>query len=166
MEFRRKTLRRPPDPRHGTCSKQVAGQARPSAASRCAASGTIESLIFDTTFLIDFQRERAARPGKAHSFLEENSECIAYLPIIAYGEFAEGFADRTDAAFLSVVESFELLPVTRSVADFYSRLARKLRAGGKLIGANDLWIAATAIEKDLPLVTRNTAEFAESRVCN
>jgi tRNA(fMet)-specific endonuclease VapC len=61
---------------------------------------------------------------------------------------------------LSVVESFELLPVTRAVADRYADVARALRARGKLIGSNDLWIAAAALERDLVLVTRNTAEFS------
>jgi predicted nucleic acid-binding protein len=29
-----------------------------------------------------------------------------------------------------------------------------------LIGSNDLWIAATALEREMALVTRNTAEFS------
>ena len=108
----------------------------------------MEYLIFDTTFLIDFQRERKVARGGAHSFLEAHADAIAYLPITAYGEFAEGFANRTDPAFLSVVESFELLPVTRQTANTYAKITRDLRSKGLLIGANDLWIAASAIEKN------------------
>ena len=120
----------------------------------------MEPLIFDTTFLIDFQRERSGFRGRAYAFLEDHADSVAYLPMTAYGEFAEGFPNRTDPAFLSVVESFELLPVTRAVADRYADVARALRARGKLIGSNDLWIAAAALERDLVLVTRNTAEFS------
>ncbi len=29
-------------------------------------------------------------------------------------------------------------------------------------GPHDLWIAATALQLDIPLVTRNTAQFARS----
>ena len=120
----------------------------------------MEYLIFDTTFLIDFQRERKVARGGAHSFLEAHADAIAFLPITAYGEFAEGFANRTDPAFLSVVESFELLPVTRQVANTYAKITRDLRSKGLLIGANDLWIAASAIEHKHPLVTRNTLDFS------
>ena len=120
----------------------------------------MEHLIFDTTFLIDFQRERKVARGGAHSFLEAHADAIAYLPITAYGEFAEGFANRTDPALLSVVESFELLPVTRQTANTYAKITRDLRSRGLLIGANDLWIAASAIEKKHPLVTRNTLDFS------
>jgi predicted nucleic acid-binding protein len=120
----------------------------------------MEHLIFDTTFLIDFQRERKVSQGKAHSFLEAHADAVAYLSVTAYGKFAEGFANRTDPAFLSVVESFELLPVTRQVANTYARITRDLRSKGLLIGANDLWIAASAIEYNHPLVTRNTLDFS------
>jgi predicted nucleic acid-binding protein len=92
--------------------------------------------------------------------LEAHADAIAYLPITAYGEFAEGFANRTDPALLSVVESFELLPVTRQTANTYAKITRDLRSRGLLIGANDLWIAASAIEKKHPLVTRNTLDFS------
>jgi predicted nucleic acid-binding protein len=120
----------------------------------------MEPLIFDTTFLIDFQRERSGSRGGAHAFLEDHADAVAHLPMTAYGEFAEGFPNRTDPAFLSVVESFELLPVTRAVADRYADVARALRARGKLIGSNDLWIAAAALEKEMALVTRNAADFS------
>lgn len=120
----------------------------------------MESLIFDTTFLIDFQKERKRGRDRAHRFLERKAEAYAYLPIIAYGEYAEGFSSLSDPAFVSVVESYEIIEVNRSIADRYAALTRELRAQGQLIGANDLWIAATALDKDWPLVTRNLEHFA------
>lgn len=40
---------------------------------------------------------------------------------------------------------------------------RELRAGlldsGRMIGGNDLWIAAQAVRNDLTLITANTGEF-------
>jgi tRNA(fMet)-specific endonuclease VapC len=121
----------------------------------------MESLTFDTSFLIDFQRERKnRRRGRAHEFLQIHAAKGAYLSLTAYGEYAEGFEKLSDAAFVSVVDSFELLPSTRKTAEVYGRIARALRTMGLLIGANDLWIAATAIENDFPLVTSNTRHFA------
>lgn len=120
----------------------------------------MDALIFDTTFLIDFQRERTTGTGKAHEFLRVYAESLAFLPVTAFGEFAEGFESLDDPNFLSVVDSFEILPVTEEVARTYAGLTRTLRAQGRLIGANDLWIAAIATEKRLPLVTRNLEHFS------
>jgi tRNA(fMet)-specific endonuclease VapC len=120
----------------------------------------MESLIFDTTFLIDFQRERKRGQDRAHRFLERKAEAYAYLPVMAYGEYAEGFESLSDPAFVSVVESYEIIEVSRPIADRYAALTRELRAHGQLIGANDLWIAATALHRDWPLVTRNLDHFA------
>jgi len=41
----------------------------------------------------------------------------------------------------------------------YATIYRKLKAAGNLIGANDLWIAASAIRRGASLVTRNGEEF-------
>jgi len=41
-----------------------------------------------------------------------------------------------------------------------SRLSRKLREGGRKIGDHDLWIAATALDLRLALVTRNVRHFS------
>ncbi len=119
----------------------------------------MEALIFDTTFLIDFQRERRMGAGPAHAFLAAQSESIALLPVTAYGEFAEGFDRPDDPQLVSVVDGFEILPITQAVGAIYAAVVRKLRAQGGLIGTNDLWIAATAMGEQLPLVTRNTDHF-------
>ena len=120
----------------------------------------MESLIFDTTFLIDFQRERKKQPDRAHRFIEQHSDAYAFLPITAYGEYAEGFADLSDPAFVSIVESYEIIEINRPIAECYARITRTLRSKGLLIGANDLWIAAAAVSHDAPLVTRNLEHFA------
>lgn len=121
----------------------------------------MESLIFDTTFLIDFQRERKrAVEDRAHRFLEQHAEAYAYLPIAAYAEYAEGFEDLSDRAFVSIVESYEIIETNRAIAECYAVITRDLRGKGQLIGVNDLWIAATALQHDWPLVTRNLEHFA------
>lgn len=119
----------------------------------------MDALIFDTTFLIDFQRERNATPGRAHEFLRRHAESPALLPVVVWAEFAEGFGQLSDPRFLSVVDSFEILPITVQVAAIYAGLTRQLRAAGKLIGSNDLWIASIALERNQPLVTSNLEHF-------
>jgi len=62
--------------------------------------------------------------------------------------FVEGVIDRLPVLNVD-------LPTARAHAELWSALA----AGGKLIGAHDLWLAATCIAHDLTLVTTNLREF-------
>lgn len=45
------------------------------------------------------------------------------------------------------------------VAREYGRLRAHLRSIGQPIGPNDLWIAAHALAREVPLITRNLSEF-------
>lgn len=116
-------------------------------------------VALDTTFLIDLQRERPAGGGPAHDFLESDPERQLHLSSIALGELAEGFRDPDDPMLRMVREGHVILGVDAAIALRYGRLTRGLRARGRLIGSNDLWIAATCLQHAVPLVTRNVEQF-------
>jgi len=56
--------------------------------------------------------------------------------------------------------AFESLPFDVEAAAHYGSLRAHLTREGRLIGANDLLIAATALARGVTLVTRNREEFA------
>jgi tRNA(fMet)-specific endonuclease VapC len=68
--------------------------------------------------------------------------------------------EATLSAFLRYVEVLDL-PDAASV--HYARIRAELHALGKMIGANDLFIAAHARCLGLTLVTNNTQEFGRVR---
>lgn len=51
--------------------------------------------------------------------------------------------------------TFETLPITGLTSRLYARIRDELRGKGRPIPANDLWIAAQAVEHGLPLVSRD-----------
>jgi len=119
----------------------------------------MDRLSFDTTFLIDLQRERNRAPGKAHRFLERRADATPYCSRIVMGEYAEGFEDPRSRPVRLMLDSFEPLEITPSVVWCYARITRDLRGHGEMIGANDCWIAACSLEAGYPLVTRNLEHF-------
>lgn len=121
----------------------------------------MERLALDTTFLVDLQNEHRTRrePRGAIAFLQANASTEMLLPVVALGEYLEGFDDPTSSEALALVAPLRVLPVTADVASLYATNARSLRKHGRLIGSNDLWIACTARASDLPIVTRNVDEF-------
>jgi predicted nucleic acid-binding protein len=55
--------------------------------------------------------------------------------------------------------SYALLPVTDQIVERFARQRAALRRQGQLIPDIDLLIAATALEENLTLVTRNIRHF-------
>ncbi len=114
-------------------------------------------LCFDTTFLIDLQKERGA--GPAHTFLNEHRHAAFFCSAIALGEFAEGFPSPADPLLAQYLRVATILEVNTETALIYGRITRRLRQAGKLIGSNDLWIASLALQHGLTMVTTDTPHF-------
>ncbi len=121
----------------------------------------MERVALDTTFLIDLQNERRSRgqPRGARHFLELNLEVELLLPVVALGEYLEGFSDPLSNEAQALIGHFKLLPIDNMVAHDYARVAQSLRTRGAMIGSNDLWIACTARAHGLAIVTRNVNHF-------
>lgn len=121
-------------------------------------------IAVDTTFLIDWQREVAKGDGPVDRFLQLHSADHFSMCVTVLGEFSSGFADLGVPYFRKVKSAFRLRPIDEETAMVYRIIYRELKDSGTLIGANDLWIAAAALQHNLPLVTRNVREF--QRVSN
>lgn len=93
------------------------------------------------------------------AFLEANQEARLYLPFVVAGELAAGISMRDRARWEAFLAPFYVLPSTPEVSWQFGRAYRHLRDNGNLIGANDLWIAATGLAYHMPVVTRNTEHF-------
>jgi tRNA(fMet)-specific endonuclease VapC len=83
-----------------------------------------------------------------------------YLPVTALGELFYGaYKSAFRAKGLEQIESFTrlcaVLGVDQHTADNYGLISAELGRLGKLIPQNDLWIAAIAMQHDLPLATRD-----------
>lgn len=126
-----------------------------------ATEGRMERVALDTTFLIDLQNERRERgkPRGAVAFLHAHPDTVILLPTVALGEYLEGFDNPSSPEAQALVGFLHRLEVSEEVARIYARMARRLRASGRLIGTNDLWIACTALAADAPIATRNVAHF-------
>lgn len=82
---------------------------------------------------------------------------LRFSPVV-FGEYRFGLLRSTkrsqSEAILKDLEStFEVLPITGITSRLYAQLRQDLRSKGRPIPANDLWIAAQALEHRLPLLT-------------
>jgi len=117
--------------------------------------------LTDTTFLIDLWRERG-RAGAALRFVERHGEAVVGLPWMAKGEFLRGalLAGHNEKNVEAFLNAFLVVWPTEATLRHYARVFVTLRKTNAMIGPNDLWLAACALEHEIPLLTRNTQEFA------
>jgi len=118
------------------------------------------ALILETTFLIDLERELSRNAvGLAQEFLEAHGQHRLCITHTTTGELAAGTSLSDRRRWEDFLGAFQVLPCTMDVAWKYGQTYRYLRDNGLLIGTNDLWIAATALAYDLPIVTKNRRHF-------
>ena len=119
------------------------------------------ALLIDTSVLVDLERADTTAP-----VAEIESEA-AYVSAISASELLHGVERAADEgrrarrqAFVErVLDTVPVVPFDLDAARVHARIWARLLQRGEMIGAHDLIIAATALSRDLGLVTRNTREF-------
>ena len=122
------------------------------------------ALIVDSSVFITLER-RSERP-KTFEAADWADEPLVMAAITA-SELLAGIhltdvADdrlRREVFVESVIESVPILEFDLAAARVHSRVWSQLTREGRMIGAHDLQIAATALAHGLSLVTENVGEF-------
>jgi tRNA(fMet)-specific endonuclease VapC len=112
-----------------------------------------ESVLLDTSVVIAHFRKQAPLGNRF-------KESTLYIPLIVLGELLYGaYLVDFQAKMLRQIEEFlricAVLIPNEETAHHYGRINAKLHKAGNPIPQNDVWIAAFALEHDLPVVTRD-----------
>ena len=113
----------------------------------------------DATFLIGLWRR--PRTGPEVQFLRGHPDSVLGFSWMAKAEFLRGatVATRTEVETGRFLDGHPVVWPTEATLRLYAKIFANLRSRGRLIGPNDLWIAASALEHGCPLLTRNVEEF-------
>ena len=122
-----------------------------------------QSLILETTFLIDLERERNGRSQdrfkRCSVFLKRHATYRLFMTDIIAGELASGVCPHDHAKWEEFINPFRILPMSPRVSWEYGETYRYLKANSMLIGSNDLWIGAVGLAYEVPVVTHNVEHF-------
>ena len=86
------------------------------------------------------------------------------MSLVTIGEIYEGIyygrdPHKAEAIFHQFLRLAETLPLTHTIMQRFARIRGELRRKGQIIGDFDILIAATAIQHNLTLMTRNLKDF-------
>lgn len=118
------------------------------------------AVLIDTSVLVSAER----RGRSVEGVLGERDRAIS---VITASELLHGVHRAKDArirarrqAFVEhLISSIEPLPITTPVARAHAEIWARLEQDGEVIGAHDMWIAATAISNGMEVATANVVEF-------
>lgn len=125
--------------------------------------------LLDTNVLSEFAR--MGEPDRhVDSWLKTTAEEFLFASVLTFAEIRRGIellpVGKRRAQLKKwqddLVASFEmrLYPVTKSIADRWAVLSAQAQRNGITLANIDGLVAATALEHDLTLVTRNVKDFA------
>lgn len=113
--------------------------------------------LLDTGILNAFLR---GRPGAVTLIDPWVTEGTAFTSVLVYGEIVEYLQglprpdfERREAELREVLRDIHPLPLTYPILRRYATLRRAMRPASGLIGDVDTLIAATALERELTVVT-------------
>jgi len=86
--------------------------------------------------------------------------CSVVKAELLYGAWHSQRVEKNLHLLKELFAPLQSLPFDDAAAEHYARIRSDLAAQGKLIGANDLLIAAIARAHDAILITHNTDEFS------
>jgi len=83
-----------------------------------------------------------------------------YLPITVCGELLFGAKnsarhEANEQRFRQFIQACVVLNINELVAEEYAKIRKVLKDKGRPLPENDIWIAATCLANDLPLVTHD-----------
>ena len=110
--------------------------------------------VLDTSVFIAAESGRAL---DADALPSEAAICVITLAELHAGVLAATDVDtraRRMATLDSVVD-IELLPIDEAAAITWARMRARLAEAGRRVNVNDLWIAACAASRELPVVTQD-----------
>lgn len=116
--------------------------------------------LLDANFLIS--RWRRGERSAAATWLNANGDLILGISWVVKAEFLRGaeVVGHDREAIKGFLGRFPTVWPVDETLEIYASHYAALKRRNELIGPHDLWIAACALQRSVPLVSRNKLEFA------
>jgi predicted nucleic acid-binding protein len=131
------------------------------------------SFLLDTNVISELVKPRPE--PRVTAWIDATDEGLLYLSVLTMGEIRKGIVSLLDSSRRVALEAWldsvlalrfghRTLPIDEAVADRWGRLAAEAAAAKSPLPVIDGLLAATALQHNLTLVTRNTKDVARTRV--
>ena len=129
----------------------------------------MNGFLVDTNVISEFIKPQP--DPRVTQWLDAADSQSLFVSVVTFGEIRIGIEDLPAGKRRAALEEWfeqglpawfdsHLLPVTKAIADRWGRLTIAAKKKGVSVNTADGLIAATAVEHELAIVTRNVTDFA------
>jgi toxin FitB len=133
----------------------------------------MSGFLLDTNCISEMVRTRPE--PRVLEWMDAADESLLFLSVLTLGEIRKGIAGLPQSRRRTSLESWlelelrsrfagRILPVNDAVADRWGMLAAEAKREGSSLSAIDGLLAATALQYNLTIVSRNVADFGDTPV--
>jgi predicted nucleic acid-binding protein len=132
----------------------------------------MNGFLLDTNCISELVRNRPE--PSVLKWIDAADESLLYLSVLTLGEIRRGVAGLPQSRRRSQLEAWlevdlqarfagRILPIDAAVADRWGLLAAEAKRRGRTISSIDGLLAATAMEHNLTIVSRNVTDFTNTQ---
>ena len=117
--------------------------------------------LLDTDICIYVRQKKSAKLLSRFQQLQPNEAAVSVITFgeLLYGAVKRGQMSAEREKWSELVHLLPVLPLPEEASEKYGVIRVDLESKGRVIGNNDMWIAAHALSTGLILVTNNEREF-------
>jgi toxin FitB len=132
----------------------------------------MSGFLLDTNCISELVRSKPE--PRVLQWMEAADESLLYLSVLSLGEIRKGLAMLPQSRRRTQLETWleaelrarfsgRILPIDPTIADRWGLLAADAKRKGKALSAIDGLLAATALQHNLTIVSRNVSDFANTQ---
>jgi predicted nucleic acid-binding protein len=133
----------------------------------------MSGFLLDTNCISELIRPRPEQ--RVLDWVDAADESLLYLSVLTVGEIRKGLAELAQSKRRTQLETWlevdlrarfagRILPIDGPVADRWGQLAGDAKRRGQTLAVIDGLLAASALQHNLTVVSRNTSDFVHTRV--
>jgi toxin FitB len=133
----------------------------------------MSGFLLDTNCISEIVRLKPE--PRVMDWMEAVDEALLYLSVLTLGEIRKGLAGLRQSKRRTRLETWlevelqarfsgRILPIDGAVADRWGLLAADAKRKGKALSTIDGLLAATALHRNLTIVSRNISDFTNTQV--